>query len=103
MLMPCLTQVRCQVPQKAQGAVNSWGFKCVPVTLSSMSLRLQQLQPLLELPRCHVPMLDFVPTAVAELRLVAGPHCQQSRWCRTHREEGRGCARSVRAWWWSAG
>lgn len=57
-LMPSLTQVRCQVPQKAQGAANSWGFKSlclgtlVPsrpcmswARLSSVSLRLQQLQP----------------------------------------------------------
>lgn len=33
----------------------------MPVTLSSVSLDLQHLQPPQELSRCHVPMLDFVP------------------------------------------
>lgn len=109
MLTPYLTQVRCQAPQKAHGAANSRGFKSVPVTLPSPKPSPYELGPavlrvtapaaaLASLRAAPMPCSDAVPAAVAEPWPVAGPRCQQSRWHRSHREEGRGVCAVVARW-----
>lgn len=100
-LMLYLTQVRCQVLQKAQGAASSWGFKSVPVTLTAskpspheVGLAVLHVTAPAAAPASlrAAPMPDFVAAAFAKPWPVAGPRCQQSRWHHTRREEGRGCA-----------